>query len=56
MQRLTERQAPLVILLDTAFDAVVCTLSLCNIPDTVQAVSEMNRVFSGSNDCSISLL
>lgn len=29
---------------DASFDAVVCTYSLCNIPDPVRAVSEMQRV------------
>lgn len=29
---------------DTSFDTVVCTLSLCAIPDHRRAVSEMNRV------------
>jgi ubiquinone/menaquinone biosynthesis C-methylase UbiE len=29
---------------DASFDAVVCTLSLCNIPDDRRAVAEMKRV------------
>lgn len=29
---------------DGSFDSVVCTLSLCNIPDVDRAVSEMKRV------------
>lgn len=29
---------------DSTFNAVVCTYSLCNIPDVTQAVSEMKRV------------
>jgi len=29
---------------DKSFDAVVCTYSLCNIPDPAQAVTEMKRV------------
>lgn len=29
---------------DDSFDTVVCTFSLCNIPDVEQAVSEMERV------------
>jgi ubiquinone/menaquinone biosynthesis C-methylase UbiE len=29
---------------DESFDTVVCTYSLCNIPDHAQAVSEMKRV------------
>jgi ubiquinone/menaquinone biosynthesis C-methylase UbiE len=29
---------------DESFDTLVCTLSLCNIPDLDQAVSEMRRV------------
>lgn len=29
---------------DESFDSVVCTFSLCNIPDLPQAVSEMKRV------------
>lgn len=29
---------------DASFDSVVCTFSLCNIPDQRQAVSEMRRV------------
>jgi len=29
---------------DGSFDTVVCTLSLCNIPDTDRALSEMHRV------------
>ncbi len=29
---------------DASFDSVVCTLSLCNIPDVDRAVSEMKRV------------
>jgi len=29
---------------DGSFDAVICTLSLCNIPDVERAVSEMKRV------------
>jgi ubiquinone/menaquinone biosynthesis C-methylase UbiE len=29
---------------DASFDTVVCTLSLCNIPDPDQAVGEMRRV------------
>ncbi len=29
---------------DASFDTVVCTFSLCNIPDLHQAVSEMRRV------------
>lgn len=29
---------------DTSFDTVVCTFSLCNIPDLHQAISEMQRV------------
>ncbi len=29
---------------DASFDAVVCTLSLCSIPDPRAAVAEMNRV------------
>jgi ubiquinone/menaquinone biosynthesis C-methylase UbiE len=29
---------------DASFDAVVCTLSLCNIPDPLRAVGEMSRV------------
>jgi ubiquinone/menaquinone biosynthesis C-methylase UbiE len=29
---------------DASFDTVVCTLSLCNIPDPDQAVAEMRRV------------
>ncbi len=29
---------------DESFDAVVCTYSLCNIPDPQRAVSEMKRV------------
>jgi ubiquinone/menaquinone biosynthesis C-methylase UbiE len=29
---------------DAAFDAVVCTLSLCNIPDDRMAIAEMKRV------------
>lgn len=29
---------------DASFDAVVCTYSLCNIPDPRQAVAEMKRV------------
>ncbi len=29
---------------DASFDAVVCTLSLCSIPDDAAAVSEMRRV------------
>ena len=29
---------------DSTFDTVVCTLSLCNIPDTELALSEMHRV------------
>lgn len=29
---------------DAAFDAVVCTLSLCTIPDDRRAVAEMKRV------------
>jgi ubiquinone/menaquinone biosynthesis C-methylase UbiE len=29
---------------DDSFDAVVCTLSLCNIPDPDQALVEMRRV------------
>jgi ubiquinone/menaquinone biosynthesis C-methylase UbiE len=29
---------------DASFDAVVCTLSLCNIPDDRKAVAEMKRV------------
>ncbi len=29
---------------DGSFDSVVCTLSLCNIPDPERAVSEMKRV------------
>jgi ubiquinone/menaquinone biosynthesis C-methylase UbiE len=29
---------------DESFDAVVCTLSLCNIPDDRRAVAEMKRV------------
>lgn len=29
---------------DSAFDTVVCTLSLCNIPDVERALSEMHRV------------
>ena len=30
--------------LDASFDSVVCTFSLCAIPDHEQAVSQMNRV------------
>lgn len=29
---------------DTSFDTVVCTFSLCNIPDSHQAIAEMHRV------------
>jgi ubiquinone/menaquinone biosynthesis C-methylase UbiE len=29
---------------DESFDTVVCTFSLCNIPDPLQAVTEMKRV------------
>jgi ubiquinone/menaquinone biosynthesis C-methylase UbiE len=29
---------------DASFDTVVCTLSLCSIPDPATAVAEMNRV------------
>lgn len=29
---------------DAAFDTVVCTLSLCNIPDAERALAEMHRV------------
>jgi len=29
---------------DTSFDTVVCTLSLCNIPDNRRAIAEMKRV------------
>lgn len=29
---------------DASFDSVVCTYSLCNIPDTDRALAEMNRV------------
>lgn len=29
---------------DASFDAVVCTYSLCNVPDTDRALSEMHRV------------
>lgn len=29
---------------DGSFDSVVCTFSLCNIPDTDRALAEMNRV------------
>jgi ubiquinone/menaquinone biosynthesis C-methylase UbiE len=29
---------------DRSFDSVVCTFSLCNIPDVELAISEMNRV------------
>lgn len=29
---------------DACFDTVVCTLSMCNIPDERQAISEMHRV------------
>jgi ubiquinone/menaquinone biosynthesis C-methylase UbiE len=29
---------------DASFDSVVCTYSLCNIPDPLRAVSEMKRV------------
>ena len=29
---------------DASFDTVVCTLSLCNIPDDRKAVAEMKRV------------
>jgi ubiquinone/menaquinone biosynthesis C-methylase UbiE len=29
---------------DASFDSVVCTYSLCNIPDPQRALSEMNRV------------
>jgi ubiquinone/menaquinone biosynthesis C-methylase UbiE len=29
---------------DRSFDSVVCTFSLCNIPDTDQALGEMHRV------------
>lgn len=29
---------------DESFDSVVCTFSLCNIPDTDQALAEMHRV------------
>lgn len=29
---------------DASFDSVVCTLSLCNIPDDRRAVAEMKRV------------
>jgi ubiquinone/menaquinone biosynthesis C-methylase UbiE len=31
---------------DASFDTVVCTLSLCNIPDDRKAVAEMKRVLS----------
>lgn len=33
---------------DASFDAVVCTYSLCNIPDPALAVTEMNRVLRPS--------
>jgi ubiquinone/menaquinone biosynthesis C-methylase UbiE len=33
---------------DSSFDAVVCTYSLCNIPDPARAVSEMKRVLRPS--------
>ena len=33
---------------DASFDAVVCTLSLCNIPDDRMAVAEMKRVLRPS--------
>lgn len=41
---LREGDAQALQLPDEAFDSVVCTLSLCNIPDDRKALAEMKRV------------
>lgn len=41
---LCEADAQALPFADGSFDTVVCTLSLCNIPDDVAAVAEMGRV------------
>lgn len=41
---LEEGDAHRLALADASFDTVVCTLSLCNIPDTDLALAEMHRV------------
>jgi len=41
---LLEGDAQALAFPDASFDTVVCTLSLCNIPDPRQAIAEMKRV------------
>jgi ubiquinone/menaquinone biosynthesis C-methylase UbiE len=41
---LREGDAQDLAFLDESFDTVVCTLSLCNIPDDRRAIAEMKRV------------
>jgi ubiquinone/menaquinone biosynthesis C-methylase UbiE len=46
--RLTEGDAEVLPFADRSFDTVVCTLSLCTIPDDLAAVTQMYRVLRPS--------